>query len=344
MRAAIQTGIRQIEVKDVERPRVLPGTAVVRVEAVGICGSDLHTYADRAQPQSAPEGHEFSGVVVEVSEGLSSVRVGERVAVDNCASGLGCGACDYCRAGAHVLCQGQKLPFGGGYAEYARVGANGFYRLPDSVDLKLGALAEPLAVGVHGVRHARIPQGASVVILGAGTIGLMALFAARALVGERVYITAKHPFQAEAARRLGAAEVLPVEPEAALAAVRELTGGGGADYVLEAVGGSTQGTVNLAIEMVRPQGQLVILGSFHLHRAEVDFYRALEKELSLVFPLCYAVIDGRHDFEVAIDLIARQPRTFSSLITHEFPLSEAARAFEVAADKSSQSIKVLLRP
>jgi len=341
MRVAVQTGLRRIELVEIERPAALPGTVVATVAVAGICGSDLHPYRERAEPQSLPEGHEVSAVVVEVGEGVYNVRLGDRVAID-LIRGCACGDCEYCRVGYPLHCQGDRLPFAGGFAEYVRGRAAGFFRLPDSIDDRLGALVEPLAVGVHAVRRMGVQPGATGVVLGAGTIGLCALLAARSMGSERVYITARHPFQAEAALRLGAAGALPAEPEAAVEAIKEITGGQGVDYAIEAVGG-TANTVDLACRLTRPLGMVGILGAFRRGFRDVEILEPLLRELTIHLPNCYSVIDGRHDFEVAIDLAAEQPSLLRTLITHEFPLDDIAAAFATADDKRSRAIKVQVR-
>ena len=343
MRAAVHAGIRSLEMVEVDRPSVLPGTALVRVAVAGVCGSDLHGYHSQAERQTRQDGHELSGVVVKVGEGVANVRVGDRVAADILTIGRGCGTCHYCRSGNHLHCEGARVPCTGAFAEYTLAGAAGCFHLPEGLDHSLGALVEPVAVGVHAVRFARIEPSDSVTIIGGGTIGLCTLLAARWIGCERVFVAARHPFQAEAARRLGAAAVLPAEAKATTEAVRSLTDGRGADHVVEAVGGGGD-TIDLAVQLARRQGRVAILGLFTHGPVAVNAMEALERELTVTFPLCYSVIDGRHDFEVAIDLIAAWPALARSLITHEFPLDDVATAFATAADKRSGAIKVQVRP
>ena len=215
--------------------------------------------------------------------------------------------------------------------------------MPDALDDSLGALVAPMAVGVHAMRWLKPEPGASMAILGCGTIGLCSLLAARSLGCERVFITARHPFQAAAAERLGATAVLPIEPAAAAEAVKDLTRGRGVDYVVEAVGGAAD-TLALALQLARRQGKIAVLGIFTGGPMPVDIGLATSKEATIIFPNCYNVSDGRHDFEVAIDVISKQPSAVRSLVTHEFPLGETDRAFATAADKTSGSIKVQVRP
>ena len=230
--------------------------------------------------------------------------------------------------------------FGGGFAEVYKRRPSGFFPLPGGMTPQQGALVEPLAVGVHGVRYPRMRQGASVIIIGAGTIGLTTLMAARALGAGDVHITARHPQQATLAKDLGATTVLPDDPAAAVEQVRDLTGGLGADLVVETVGGHAD-TLNLAWDLVRPQGTVSVLGVFQ-GRIPVDLLKPLGKEVWVTFPVCYGVIDGRHDYDVAIELIAGGRAPVDRLVTSRFPLEEAPAAFRTAADKSTGSVKVHL--
>ena len=268
-------------------------------------------------------------------------RIGDLVAVD-CILGMACGDCAFCRDGQPFHCPVRRTAasFGGGFAEVIKRQPAGFFPLPDGLTARQGALVEPLAVGVHGVRWSRMQPGASVVIIGAGTIGLATLVAARALGAGSVHITARHAHQARLATALGATSVLPEAPDAAIQGVDEITRGLGADLVIETVGGHAD-TLNLAWELVRPQGTVGVLGVFP-DRVPVDLMRPLQKEVGVTFPVCYGYIDGRHDFQVAIDLIASGQAQVEQLVTRQFPLDQAPLAFQTAADKSTGSVKIHL--
>jgi threonine dehydrogenase-like Zn-dependent dehydrogenase len=342
MRAAIQTGIRSVEVRDVPVPEPDTVSGLIRVRTAGICGSDLHPYHERAEPQSLPAGHEVCGEVVHLPDGYAGpARIGDLVAVDG-VLGMACGDCDFCRAGQTFHCPVRKAAptSGGGFAELLKRRPSGFFPLPAGLTPQQGALVEPLAVGVHGVRYPRMQPGASVVIIGAGTIGLTTLMAARALGAGPIHITARHPQQAKLAAELGATTVLPDDPAAAIEQARDLTGGLGADLVVETVGGHAD-TLNLAWDLVRPQGTVSVLGVFQ-GRIPVDLLKPLGREVWVTFPVCYGVIDGRHDYDVAIELIASGRAPVDRLVTSRFPLEEAPAAFRTAADKSTGSVKVHL--
>jgi threonine dehydrogenase-like Zn-dependent dehydrogenase len=342
MRAALQTGIRTIDVRNVPEPPVSPETALIRVRTTGICGSDLHPYHERAEPESVPRGHEVCGEVRTLpAEYAGQVKIGDVVAVDP-VLGMACGACDFCRTGQMFHCRvRQGTPStGGGFGELIRRRPAGLFTLPPGLTAEQGALVEPLAVGVHGVRYPRMQPGASVVIIGAGTIGLTTLLAARGLGAGSVHVIARHPHQARLATALGATSVIPDDSSVAIEQVRAVSRGLGADLVVETVGGHAD-TLNLAWELVRPQGTVSVLGVFPA-RVPIDLMRPLQNEVWVAFPACYGVIDGRHDYEVAIELVAGGRAPVERLVTSRFPLDEAPTAFRTAADKSTGSVKVHL--
>jgi threonine dehydrogenase-like Zn-dependent dehydrogenase len=346
MRAAVQTGIREISLVEVEDPGSSDATAIVGVRASGICGSDLHPYHGRAEPQRLPEGHEVAGEVLHLPREYGGpIRVGDLVAVDTICLGLACGGCEFCRAGQPIHCPGRHdgPRWGGAFAEAFERKPAGLFRLPDGVTAEQGALVEPLAVAVHAARWTRLRPGASVAIVGAGTIGLMMLLAARALGAGPVHVLARHDHQAALAEELGATTVLRErESGAAIERLRGLTGGFGAEYVFETVGGHGD-TLDLSWELARPQGTVGVLGVFvYPDRIPVRLLRPLIRELWVTFPHCYGVLEGRHDFEVAIELIASGRAPVERLVTHRFPLEQAPEAFRTAADKSTGSVKVQL--
>jgi len=340
MRSAFCTGPRNFEVRDVEPPRPEAGEALIKVRSCGICGSDLHYFHGGFPPPPVCPGHEISGEVVALGAHVERVRVGDLVAVEPL---IVCRECAYCRTGDYQLCPQFRvlgMMRDGGFAEYVCAPAYALFPLPPGVDDEVGALTEPLAVAVHAVRLAGVRLGDRVMVLGAGTIGLLAVAAARAAGAAEVWITARHPQQQAAATSLGAA--------------RGFTGAAGAaelaaaaseqppDVVIETVGGSAD-TINDAVQLVRPGGTVAILGIFTGMPA-LNALSMVVKEVRLIGSLTYGRGGARADFDVALHLLAAQPEAFRRLITHRFPLAEITRGFECALDKHSGSLKVAIRP
>jgi threonine dehydrogenase-like Zn-dependent dehydrogenase len=206
-----------------------------------------------------------------------------------------------------------------------------------------GALVEPLAVGVHGVRRARMLGGETVVVLGAGTIGLTAIAAARSLGAGRIYATARYDHQADMAVKLGADAAFRPESPDLTEAVGEATEGIGADIVIESVGGHDFTTMNQAFQIGRGQARIIVLGIFH-EEAKLSFQTPFRKEQSIIFAQCYSYIDEIHDFTIAREIVASRKLPLADMVTHTFPLERAAEAVETAMDKSTGCIKVQFTP
>ncbi len=342
MIVGLHDGKETVRLAEIERPVPGRGDALIRVRASGICGSDLLMNADKTEPDTRPSGHEVAGEIVEVGAGVDSARIGERVAVDVLGHGKGCTRCYYCRMGQFRQCRDKAHQEGGGlggFAQYMVRRAAGCYPMPDGLSWEEGALVEPLAVSVHALRRGQMRGGETVAVLGAGSIGLTAVAAARAFGAGKVFVTARHAQQADMAKRLGADDALPPEGAALADALARVTDGLGADLTIETVGGKSEATVVQAIDVTRMQGRIVVLGGFRAPLT-VDWLPPLLKEQSIIFASCYSVLNGRHDYELAIDLLASGKAPLKHMVTHRFPLEDVQLAFETAYDKSVGSIKV----
>ena len=334
MQAASWAGPGRVTVAERPVPVPEPGWVRIRVAGAGICGSDLHTYHRGGHPDAIP-GHEVGGVVDLAGEGVALDR-GTPVAVEPIAA---CGRCYQCLQGNRWHCL-ERIFLGGdgagGMAEYMAAPLDSVYPLPVNVPAEAGSLAEPLGIGIHAVNEAGVRPGQRVAILGAGTVGLTTIMAARRAGASEVYITARHGFQAEMARSLGATAFATSEE-----ALRELTATP-IDAVIETVGGDAP-TVGEAVRLVRPRGTVVVLGAFG---ADVPLPAMLLvlKEVRLIGAVCYRRTGPRTEFGLATELLVELLPALEPLVTHTRSLDAVAEAFAIAADKSTGSIKVRLTP
>ncbi len=340
MHAAVFRPQGRVEVQDVPVPRRQPGGVLLRVRACGICGSDLHTLrADGTMP-SFWLGHEIAAEVVEAEAGLP-VQPGDPVAVEPV---VACGQCRYCESGHYAHCPtlqvvGADLP--GGYAEYLQLpSARHLHRLPPDLPWELGALVEPLAVGVHALRQAGFTYGQSVVVVGGGTIGQLALQAARAMGARRTGLLATHPHQAALAARSGATAVgMRTDDQAPARLADEL--GGPVDIVVEAVGGHSS-AVQDALSLVRPLGTLLLTGLFTAP-VRIDAATLMFNEVRVLGSFGYGAAQGQQrDFALALELLSGGAVDGRAVVTHRYPLTEAPAAFATALDKTSGVIKATL--
>ena len=339
MTAALFDGKGHMNVVEMDRPKPGPGDVLIRIRETGICGSDLIIYTDLTTPEKIPAGHEVAGEIAEAGPGVDARRVGERIAIETIGHGLACNDCWYCRMGQYTHCQNKAPDQGGGYAQYISRRAFGCYPVTDRVSWEQAALVEPLAVSIHAVRLGRMMGDETVVVLGSGTIGLTAVAAARALGAGTVLASARHEHQAAMAKKLGADVALPPESKEFHRAILDATDGRGADMTLETVGGKSDAIVKESIEVTRKQGRIMTLGNFPVP-VSLHWLDPLLKEQAIMFSACYGIIDGRHDYEVAIDLMDSGKVDLGPMVTHHYPLTDIQKGFDTAYNKKTGSLKV----
>ncbi|MBE0616650.1 MAG: 2,3-butanediol dehydrogenase, partial [Proteobacteria bacterium] len=281
--------------------------------------------------------HEFSGQVVELVPGVTNVKVGDRVAPDACQY---CGKCYYCKRNQYNLCESLAftgLMTSGAFAEYVNVPAYTLYKLPDAVSNEAGALMEPLAVGIHAIRQAPVLQGDSVVVVGAGTIGLVTLAAARAAGASMVFSVEKARARKEFARKLGATAVFDPSEVDVIAEVKKATGGRGADVSIECIGHKS--TAPLAIDLARKGGTVVIVGIFE-EPSEYNFFNITATEKKIIGSLAYA-----GEFDTAIHLVADGRINVEPLVTGRIKLDDIVKkGFEELVNRKEENIKILVTP
>ena len=333
-------GPEELSVEEMPEPEVGPGAAIVRPEAVGICGSEVEGYLGKMGNRTPPlvMGHEFSGTVVETGEGVNESLVGRTVTVNPLYVD---GTCRMCRMGLKNLCTNRGLigihqP--GGFAEYVRVPAENTYPLPEELSdaARVGALAEPLANGVHAVSLglARYDTVEHTVIIGAGTIGLMCLQAAALSGVENVQVVEPNEARREQALGLGACAAYSSGAEA-WEALEEPTEGLGADLVIDAVGAEV--TRRMATEeLLRPGGRAVMIG-LHDDDTTLGFHHVVRGQIDIQGSYTYT----DKDFETAIGWLV-EGRAGLGELPSVLPLERGPEAFAELVRGTSAQIKVFL--
>jgi (R,R)-butanediol dehydrogenase / meso-butanediol dehydrogenase / diacetyl reductase len=335
LKAIVWNGPEEMAIEEVPEPTVEPGTVIVRPEAVGICGSEIEGYLGRMGNRTPPlvMGHEFAGTVIEVGEGVDSDLVGREVAVNPLSSD---GTCRLCRAGYTNLCPNRKLigiHSPGGFAEYVLAPVRNVYPLPEGVGTRTGALAEPLANGVHAVRLADEPVEHAVVI-GAGTIGLMCLQAAVLDGIPEVSVVEPHDARRDQALELGA-HAAYASGEEAREALEEPTEGLGADLVVDAVG--AEATRRMAVEeLLRPGGRVVFVG-LHSDETTLGFHGVVRGQLDLQGSYAFTA----EDYSQAVEWLV-EGRAGIGDLPPVLPLEEGPNAFAELVKGPSGRIKVFL--
>lgn len=335
MRAAVFKGVgRPLVVESRPDPAPGEGELVLEVGRCGICGTDLAMTDGSGQTYERDSviGHEFAGTVIALGTGVSRFRIGERAAAMPFA---GCGRCATCLAGRPNFCA-QFRGLAGGFAQYVLTAERVAIKLPDSLSLADGALVEPLAVGLHGVALAQLQAGARVLVLGAGPIGLAAVFWARRVGAGRIAVTAASRRREALALQLGAnAFVLPDTP-AELAAVAAAELGGMPDIVIEAVG--KRDLIAQAVQCVRPAGTVIVLGFCSVPDSFIPAV-AVWKEVRMQFAMTYSLQEFEHVART-LDTGALEPR---AMVTDTVSLDSLPDALE-SLRHGSRQCKVLVSP
>jgi (R,R)-butanediol dehydrogenase / meso-butanediol dehydrogenase / diacetyl reductase len=337
MKAVVWNGPEEMAVEEIPEPTAEPGTVIVRPEAVGICGSEIEGYLGKMGNRTPPlvMGHEFAGLVTEVGEGVEEDLVGREVAVNPLSSD---GTCPLCRSGYTNLCPNRRLigiHSPGGFAEYALAPVQNVYPLPEGVEARTGALAEPLANGVHAVRLGLAGHFVEhAVVVGAGTIGLMCLQAAVLDGIPEVSVVEPHQARREQALELGARAAY-ASGEEAREALEGPTEGLGADLVIDAAGAEV--TRRMAVEvLLRPGGCAVFVG-LHDDETTLGFPDVVRGQLDLRGSYAYTA----EDYEQGLDWLV-EGRAGIGELPPVLPLEEGPSAFAELVRGPSSRIKFFL--
>jgi len=340
MKALVLTAPNQLRLMDVDDPVPGEGEVLLAVGACGICGSDVHGMDGSTGRRIPPVimGHEAAGTIAALGPGVGGWTEGQRVTFD---STLSCGQCPFCRRGQINLCNRRRVlgvscaeyRCNGAFAQYVVVPQRILYRLPGELSLERAALVEPLSVAVHAAGRLDAQPDESAVVIGAGTIGLLAIQVLRCR-GCRVAAVDVEADRLELARRLGAE--LATSPPGAADALRDWSGGAGADLALEAVGADA--TVHLAIDCLRKGGRLALVGNL-VAQAELPLQAVVTRELTL-----YGSCASAGEYPACLDLMARGQVDVDLLISATAPLADGPQWFARLQRKQSGLLKVILRP
>ena len=327
MKVAVMEGIGKMGYTQRPIPAPKADEVLVKLEYVGICGSDMHYYETGAIGDYVVKppfvlGHEPGGTVVGVGSHVTHLKVGDKVALE---PGKTCGHCEFCRQGKYNLCPDVVFfatpPVDGVFQEYVAHEAALCFKLPENVSTLEGALIEPLAVGFHAANQGGAHAGQTAVVMGAGCIGLVSMMALKAEGVSRVYVVDVMAKRLEKALELGADGVINGKDEDAVEAVRKLTGGAGCDLVIETAG--TEFTTRQAIHMTKKGASVVLVGYSKTGEMTLPMSLALDKELTFKTVFRY-----RHIYPMAIDAVAAGKVNLKGIVTDIFDFDDIQNAID----------------
>lgn len=341
-RAAYMTELNKMEIREVPVPEPKEQEVLVKLEYVGICGSDVHYFHDGRCGDFIVDGdfmlgHECAGTIVKLGSGVTKLAVGDKVALE---PGITCGQCEFCKSGRYNLCPDVQFlatpPVQGCYENYIAFPENMCFKLPENISTKEGALVEPLSVGMHAASQGQIGLGDQVVILGAGCIGLVTLLACKAYGATDITVVDVIPKRLEYAKKLGATRIINGKEADVIAEIEKMTKGMGVEKVIETAGSPV--TIAQTPYLVKNGGTIVLVGLSADPEIKFNFGKIMAKEAKIE-----SVFRYRNVYPKAIAAIADGIIDVSGIVTHEFDFDDIQEAFECAINDKDNVVKAVIK-
>jgi L-iditol 2-dehydrogenase len=346
MRAAVYRGVNDVRMETVPVPKIGSAEMLVRVHSCGVCGTDLKKISTGSHPAPRIFGHETSGVVAAVGDGVRDYRPGDRVMVFH---HIPCGQCFYCQNKTFAQCSTYKKvgctagfePSGGGFAEYVRVMdwivEHGTVRIPEDVSFEQACFVEPVNTCMKGIQAVRLRQGETVLTIGQGPIGIiLSVLAKRA--GATLITSDLYPERLRIGSSCGIDLTIDASRADVVTRVRELTEGRGADAVILAVGGNS--LIQTAMDAARPGGRILLFAQTQHGETVIDPAAICVDEKTLLGSYS-ASVDLQ---EEAVRFVMNREMDLERLVSHRFPLSESPQALDLAAHPKPSSMKIMIQP
>lgn len=334
-----------IEYSEIPTPAPKPGEVLAEISYAGFCATDIelltgemvHIKNGNTTYPIIP-GHEWSGTIVQVGEGVRDLAVGDRITSD---VSLGCGECDECRKGHYNLCPNREVIGSyrnrqGVFAQYVAVPQRHVYKIPNGLSMEEAALAEPAATAAYAVTKARIPAGAEVLVIGDGPIGQLAAQLANIQGASKVLMAGSWDEKLAIAKKCGVAETINYHRESVAERARELTSGG-PEIIIET--SSSNSALNTAVQALKPTGRIVAVSWYNGQTVDVPMNTLIVKDAELVGSLA-----SPNSFEPVLRYMAEGKLNVKPLITHVRPLAELENVVKMVRAKKEMRIKILLKP
>lgn len=341
MKTAVMSGIGKMDFEQRPVPEPKDNEVLVKIENVGICGSDIHYYEQGRIGNYIVKppfvlGHESGGEVVKVGNAVTHLKVGDKVALE---PGKTCGHCEFCRRGLYNLCPDVVFfatpPVDGVFQEYVAHEADLCFKLPDNMDTVEGALIEPLAVGMHASMQGGAHAGQTAVVMGAGCIGLVSLLALKFQGVSRVFVVDVMDNRLEKAKELGADAVINGAKQHTVDEIMKLTGGKGVDLVIETAG--TDITAQQTVHVSRKAATIVFVGYTKSGDITIPLGEALDKEITFKTIFRY-----RHLYPLCIEAVSSGKINLKGIVTNTFELDDIQRAMDMSVTDKANIVKAVV--
>jgi L-iditol 2-dehydrogenase len=342
MKVAVMNGIGKIGFVERNIPQPAENEVLVKLEYVGICGSDLHYYETGRIGNFIVNppfvlGHEPGGTVVEVGKSVKHLKVGDRVALE---PGKTCGQCEFCKTGRYNLCPDVVFfatpPVDGVFQEYVAHEAGLCFKLPDNVSTLEGALIEPLAVGFYAAMQGGAHAGQTAVVIGAGCIGLVSMMALKAMGVSKVYVVDIMQKRLDKAMELGATGVINGKDQDTVKALMDLTDGAGFDLAIETAG--TEITTQQLIQTAKKGSTIVLVGYSKSGTMNLPVNMILDKELTLK-----SIFRYRHIYPMAIEAVASGKVNLKGIVTNLFDFDDLQNAMDLSVSDKANIVKAVVK-
>ncbi|TDO70517.1 L-iditol 2-dehydrogenase [Halanaerobium saccharolyticum] len=341
MKVALMPEPGKMEIVERDVPEIDADEVLVKIEHVGLCGSDVHYYehgriGDFVVEDPIVLGHESAGKIVKTGKNVEGLKEGELVTLE---PGIPCGKCEYCKSGKYNLCPDVEFlatpPYDGAFSEYLAYPANMCFKLPEGMDTIEGALIEPLSVGFHAANQADAQVGETAAVLGSGCIGLSTLMALQARGVTEVYVVDLIDIRLEKADEVGAAKTLNAKEVDVVEEIMKLTDGKGVDMVIETAGSKV--TVKQSVELIKRGGRIVLVGMAADPQIEFDFGKLQAKEAYI-----NTVFRYRNIYPKAIKAVGDGIIDIKQVVTDTFGFSEIQEAFEYNIANKDKTVKIVI--
>ena len=343
MKAAVMHNTREIKMEEYPVPQIGPDEVLIKVMAVGICGSDLHYYSHGRIGKYVVDkpfilGHECAGDIAAIGSNVQRFQVGDRVAVE---PGVTCGRCDACKEGRYNLCPDVEFlatpPFDGAFVQYIKIREDFVFAIPDELSYEEAALVEPFSVGIHAANRTNLQPGSTVAIMGMGPVGLMAVAAAKAYGAANIIVTDLEPLRLEAAKQMGATHIINSREQDPLEEIKRITSGKGVDVAWETAGNPK--ALQAALGSLRRGGKLAVVGLPAQDEIPLNVPLIADNEVDI-----YGIFRYANTYPKGINFLSSGIVDANKLITDKFALEQTQEAMERALNQKSECLKIIVYP